>query len=662
MASKNNYYVTTPIYYVNSKPHLGTLYSTLLADVASRFAQLMGKQTFFMTGTDEHGQKIQERAQELGMPPKEFVDSMISPFKDIWKLFDLNYNKFMRTTDEYHQKAVQAWIKQLMEQGDIYKSTYDGSYCVPCESFMTVTSDSPRNESGKAVCALHPNRILEEVSEESYFFRLSSYEKLLLEFYEKNPKFIMPRERMAEVVSFVKSGLKDLSISRKNLTWGVPFPGDPEHVVYVWGDALNNYITGIGYGQSDEESMKNFNQWWPADLHVMAKDIVRFHAIYWPAFLMASGLELPKRLLVHGYILMGDQKMSKSLGNAVDPTTLAEWYGVEPVRYYLMRQMAVTHDGIFSLKDLEDRITADLANNLGNLLNRTLSLALGNKLEKVKAPVAWEPAASHLREQAEETYRSYWDAMNDNMYHVALGHVWTFIGQVNAYFHAQKPWVLAKENGELFQEVIAAACQSLEIIGIMLSPFMPSKMSELLSCLGKRLESEYNYDEILRTNSWNGQFELKKLSEPLFIRPESRVEKSDQPELKKEKNRASMHVLSKKEASDSSGEITINDFVKCHLTVGSIRACEPVKGSNKMLKLTVDVGEESGDRTILSGVAQHFNPDDLIGKQGVYVTNLAPRKMMGEVSQGMMLFAEDDEGKLKLVTVGGQVKPGTRLR
>lgn len=674
MASKNTFYVTTPIYYVNSKPHVGTLYSTLLADVAARYAQLMGKETFFMTGTDEHGQKIQEKAASLQMEPKTFVDSMIEPFKKVWDLYNLKYSKFIRTTDVDHEQAVCQWIKELMAKGDIYKSHYEGYYCVSCENFISLTEEELVAVNHKPICETH-KRALDYVKEESYFFRLSSYQQELLDLYETRPDFIYPKERMAEVVSFVKAGLKDLSISRKNITWGIPFPGDPEHVVYVWGDALNNYITGVGYGKPGAEHAQSFKKWWPAELHVMAKDIVRFHAVFWPAFLMAAGLDLPKHLLVHGYILMGDQKMSKSLGNAIDPTELAAWYGVDQVRYYLMRQMPIGHDGLFSLKDLEERITSDLANNLGNLLNRTITLAHAHDYARPVSPVVWEPSSAHLKELCLETYRAYADAMAHYNYHKALHQVWSFIAQVNAYFHAQQPWVQAKNNREFFKEIIASSSQALQAIGIMLMPFMPTKMTELLECLGVTLTPGTNYDQFLRKNAWNQEFVLTKKEAPLFVRPESHLSTPESAEQDAVAGQPSEKISLEKKTSQPApaldegasqgtefSAISIDDFAKCQLLVGTIVACEKVAGSQKMLKLSVDMGAQEGVRTILSGVAQHFSPDDLLGKQGVYVANLAPRKMMGMLSQGMMLFADDGTGSLRLVTVEHHVANGTRLK
>jgi methionyl-tRNA synthetase len=525
--NKNKFYVTTPLYYVNSKPHLGTLYSTLLADVNARWNKMQNKKVFFLTGTDEHGQKIQERADSLGKKPKEFVDSMIPAFKDMWKLFEIEYDKFIRTTDKEHEEAVVSWIEMLQENGDIYKSLYTGLYCVPCETFVTVHADeAEKDDAGNYLCP-SCKRKLREVEEESYFFRLSAYEDKLLKFYEEHPIFILPKERLNEIVSFVKSGLKDLCLSRKTVKWGIPFPGDKDHTVYVWGDALNNYISAIGFSKKDPESVKGFGFWWPADMHIMAKDIVRFHAVYWPAFLMAAELPLPKKLLVHGYILSGDSKMSKSLGNVIDPAKLAEWYGVEPVRYYLVRKMAVTQDGRFELEDLEKTIESDLSNNVGNLLNRTVALAQKNGVSKLEPQETWEADSALLRENCEEGFRSYWDGMNHCQYHMALTDVSRFVAEVNAYFHKLQPWVVAKTNKELFEEIISAACHSLYAVALMLWPIMPKKMEELLASLGHTFDPNKNYDEELRKNIWNKTFTLKKTETPLFPRPESRVEKNN---------------------------------------------------------------------------------------------------------------------------------------
>lgn len=657
MKNNNKFYVTTPIYYVNSKPHLGTLYSTLIADVAARWNKLLGKEVFFVTGTDEHGQKLEEAAKKAGLEPKAFVDSIVPAFKDSWKRFELDYDKFIRTTDNDHEKAVIKLLNQLYENDDIYKSTYSGWYCVPCETYVTINSETLKNEKGEHLCPTC-NRGLQELEEESYFFRLSAYQDQLLEFYEKNPNFIVPKEKLNEVLSFVKSGLKDLSISRKNVKWGIPLPWDKNHTTYVWADALTNYIAAIGFGSDDKKSVDSFDKWWPASLQVMAKDIIRFHAVYWPAFLMALNLPLPKKLLVHGYILTGGSKMSKSLGNAVDPDKLADWYGVEPVRYYLLRQMPINQDGHFILKDLENRISADLANNLGNLLNRTVSLALNNCLSEVVAPVSFETRSCVLREKCEEAFRSFWDEMNHCHYHIALSKLWIFISEINAFFHEQKPWAVVKENKELFNEIISAVAHSLYTIGVLLWPIMPKKAEELLSSIGHKFDIKNDYEEDLRKNLWNKTFKLNKLKEPLFVRPESHVDIEKVVENKKKEN--PVNDKKSKETFNVSDIITIDDFIKVKLIVGTILECEPVKGSNKLYKLSVDMGK-LGKKQVLAGVAKFFKPEDLIGKQGAYVQNLKPRKLMGLESQGMMLFAKDEKGNMEMVTVGGKVENGTRL-
>ena len=639
--NKNKYYVTTPIYYVNSKPHLGTLYSTLLADVSARWNKLKGKKTFFLTGTDEHGQKIETKAEQEGKKPKEFVDLMIEPFKKIWNEYEFDYDKFVRTTNPEHEKAVTKLIKILQDKGDIYSAPYVGYYCTPCETFVNVGSESEKNEQGKYICP-SCKREIHEIAEENYFFRLSAYEDRLLKFYKDNSDFVVPKSRLNEVVSFVKDGLKDLCISRKSVKWGIPFPGDPEHTVYVWGDALTNYISAIGFGSDEKKEQENFNFWWPADLHIMAKDILKFHAVYWPAMLMAAGLELPKKLLVHGYILMGENKMSKSLGNVMDPKVLADWYGVESVRYYLIRQMAVNQDGKFDLKDLEGRIASDLANNLGNLLQRTISLALKNDLTKVETYNLWEPETAALREKCEEAFRSFWDEMNHYNYHIALAGLWNFISDINAFFHFQQPWLLAKKNKEMFAEVISATCHSLYSVGVMLWPIMPRKMEKMLQHLGYSFDLNNDYEKELRKNEWDKVFNLNEVGEPLFVRPESHIEPEEKVEKKIEEF------------------ITIDDFAKVQLHVGKIIECEPLKGSEKLYKLIIDLGK-LGKRQILAGVAKFFKPEELIGKLGTFVVNLKPRKILGEESQGMMLFAKDNKGNMQFTTVSGDVELGTRL-
>ena len=646
------FYVTTPIYYPNAKPHVGTLYTTLIADTIARWQKLMGKDVFFLTGLDEHGQKIQDAATAAGLSPKAYVDSIAPAYKNLWNRYNLAYSRFLRTTDTDHEQGVTAWVKQMIEQGDIYKSTYTGYYCTPCETFVTVNTETAKDEKGAYLCP-ECNRPLGELEEESYFFRLSAYQDQLLKYYEEHPDFIAPKERLNEIISFVKGGLKDLSISRKTVSWGIPFPGDPTHTIYVWADALNNYLTGIGYGQKEADKAAQLAYWWPANVQVMGKDIVRFHAIYWPAFLMAANLPLPKKLLVHGYILSSGKKMSKSLGNVMDPEQLATWYGIDAVRYYLLRQMPVNQDGSFDLKDLEDRISGDLANNLGNLLSRISTLALAYGLATVPSPTSLEPASAALKERCEETFRLYWEEMNKYSLHTALAHLWKFISEVNAYVQSQKPWELAKTNKELFGEVIASTCNCLHAIGIMLWPVMPQKMELMLGAIGKTIDTTANYEQSLRTNSWNQTFTITKLEQPLFVRPETHVIAEPAAET--------TTTAAAAPTAPETPEIAIEDFAKVELVVGTIEQCEAVPNSEKLLKLQVDFGT-LGKRQILSGVAQAFKPADLISKQGVFITNLKPRKMMGLLSHGMMLFASDTQGALQPVSPLASVQNGARVK
>lgn len=637
--SKNKFYVTTPIYYVTAKPHLGSLYSTLIADVAKRWNQLQGKKTFFVTGTDEHGQKVAQAAEKAGKDPQEFVDSFIPAYKDMWQKYDIVYDNFIRTTDTYHVKAVQQWIKDLQKSGDIYKSFYKGWYCTPCETFVTETESEKKD--GSFLCP-SCNRPTKEVAEETYFFKLSAYQDKLLKFYKENPNFIVPKERAKEVINFVKGGLKDLSISRTTVDWGVAFPDDKKHVAYVWADALNNYITAVGYGQKGKE--QEFNMWWPADLHVLGKDIVRFHAIYWPAFLMASNLPLPKQLLVHGWIKVDQKKMSKSLGNAVDPQVLLDAYGAEPVRYYLLRQMSITQDGDFSIIDLEQRIASDLANDLGNLLNRMTSLAAKNNVIEVVAPKVWAEDAIDLRDESLNLIEDYATYMSDYTFHMALARVWKFINQVNAYFHGQEPWKIAKIDKNGFIQILSATCHSLYTIAHLLWPVMPKKMEELLKSLGVTFTLKNNTIDTLEFGKWQTTFMLHKI-EPLFEKPEERTK--DMSEAR--------------QTEKAVDYIKIDDFAKVHLIVGTIEQCEKLEGSDKLLKLQVNCGDY-GVRQILSGIKKHYSAQDLLNKQGVFVVNLKPRKMMGIESQGMMLFVEGENDTLPFVTVSGLVSNGSRLR
>lgn len=633
---KNKFYVTTPIYYATAKPHLGSLYSTVLADIIAKWNKLKGKDVFLLTGTDEHGQKIAIEAQKAGTDPQKFVDSFENQYKHIWKLYHIDYNRFIRTTEKEHINAVQKWLLDLLQKGDIYKDKYEGWYCIPDEAYIT---DKNISKDDSAPICPTCGRLTTFISEESYFFALSNYQEKLLKFYRDCPDFVIPKERLNEVIKFVESGLKDLSISRTTIKWGIPFPNDDKHVTYVWADALLNYVTGIGYGSISNKNDLKF--WWPADLQVMGKDILRFHAVYWPAFLMASGMELPKHLLVHGWIKVNQQKMSKSFGNVVDPELLYNKYGADPVRYYLASQIAITQDGEFSTQALERHISTDLANDLGNLVNRMITLAFNNGLYKIPQINNWSLQSQALRQEALFTIQEYDEYMNKCHFHLALSTLWKFISKVNSYFHSLEPWKLAKSEQNKFIEVISATCHSLKIIGNLLWPVMPIKSQELLDHISQdKILDGNKLDELKK--DWSQDFYLKK-GAPIFQKFE---ETSQEPKNEIEKK--------------ATNYINIEEFAKVELVVGTIEQCDEVPKSDKLYRLQVNFGAK-GKRQILSGVKQYFKPEDLINKQAVFVYNLAPRKMLGLESQGMLLTVQDENQKVKAIIVEDVIN-GTQLK
>lgn len=645
--SKNTFYVTTPIYYVNARPHLGTLYTTVLADIAARWQRIQGRDTFFLTGTDEHGQKVGEAAAEAGLAPKAFVDGLVPAFKDLFVRYDCSFDQFIRTTDDLHVKAVQDWLLQLLKKGDIYKATYEGWYCQSQEAFLT-DKDLTFVGEGVPPIATASGKPAKWVSEESYFFKLSAYQDRLLQFYKDHPDFVTPSERLNEVIAFVEGGLKDLAISRTTISWGIPFPGDEKHVTYVWADALNNYITAIGYG--DPARKANFEKWWPADLQLMAKDILRFHTVYWPAFLMATGLELPYKLLVHGWITVDGQKMSKSLGNVVDPLVLADTYGVDPVRFYLTRYMAVTQDADFSRADLEHRINTDLADDLGNMVNRMLTLAKRYDLTTVIPPKIWGAHERKLFDLTVKTVADFRIEMERCYFHQAYAVLWGLVAAVNRYFHESEPWKVVKTDPAKFAEIIAATAHALHVVTVLLWPVMPRTAEKIAGALGVDL-GVAGQDAVswVEKGVYDRIYNLSELS-PLFVKYEKKKETNVNEQKPAEAAKTAV-----------ADYISIEEVLKVEAAVGTILGVEDMPKSEKIYKMTVDGGSH-GMRQICAGVKKFYQPNELIGKKTVFVFNLQPRMMMGVESQGMMLMATNSEGKPTMLAVDQSVPNGTRLK